>query len=395
MNSTFAGEGQPITPTSSPQRTALRRPNPPPPKPVETTPNAREDVAVLRQPNIRLTEAKPASKVNSTPIEFSTISSSSVHSLQAQSSVSRVSSIKQKYPEWNTDYYVPILTALGTSDWKNTLKLRLDELNEQRFSAELVYEGKTYRGVGQGKNLATNDAAFHLVCLLDTLDNFLENNCLAILEFAVRHGCTFKRELIQVVKLSEQEFQCQYNGPDGIVVGEITKSKTDAKKNLVFKLLAPLWKSLKLEIERIRTHGRDTTTLHDEIDKLESQRDEEPRNEEPRNEEPRNEVEPHVYEESLVSGYKTEAPKSADAIDNVIEKAREVLSGLELMRDQIGKNTGPSGDVPPSGYETGQNRSTAATTGEDIVPVSLVDSKWASTDLGIDDSISKICANRK
>jgi len=28
---------------------------------------------------------------------------------------------------------------------------------------------------------ATNDAAFHLVCLLDGLENFLENNCLAIL----------------------------------------------------------------------------------------------------------------------------------------------------------------------------------------------------------------------
>jgi hypothetical protein len=146
--------------------------------------------------------------------------------------------------------------------------------------------------------------------------------------------------------------------------------------NLVFKLLAPLWKSLKQEIDSTRTQGRDTTTLHDELDKLESQRDEEPRNEEPRNVEPRTDVEPHVYEESLVSGYKTEAPKSADAIDNVIEKAREVLSGLELMRDQIGKNTGPSGDAPPSGYETGQNRSTAATTGEDIVPVSSVDSKY-------------------
>ena len=179
--------------------------------------------------------------------------------------------------------------------------------------------------------------------------------------------------------LSEQEFQCQYLGPDEIVAGGISKSKSEAKKNLVFKLLAPLWKSLKQEIDRTRTQGRDTTTLHDELDKLESQRDDEPRNVEIRNE-----VEPHVYEESLVSGYKTEAPKSADAIDNVIEKAREVLSGLELMRDQIGKNTGPSGDAPPkpttvaptSGYETGQNRSTAATTGEDIVPVSSVDSKY-------------------
>jgi hypothetical protein len=187
----------------------------------------------------------------------------------------------------------------------------------------------------------------------------------------VRHGCTIKKELIELVILSEQEFQCQYLGPDGIVAGGISKSKSEAKKNLVFKLLAPLWKSLKQEIDKTRTQGRDTTTLHDEIDKLESQRDEEPRNEGPRNE-----VEPHVYEESLVSGYKTEAPKSADAIDNVIEKAREVLSGLELMRDQIGKNTGPSGDAPPSGYETGQNRSTAATTGEDIVPVSSVDSKY-------------------
>jgi len=28
---------------------------------------------------------------------------------------------------------------------------------------------------------ATNGAAFHLVCLLDGLDSFLENNCLAIL----------------------------------------------------------------------------------------------------------------------------------------------------------------------------------------------------------------------
>jgi len=65
------------------------------------------------------------------------------------------------------------------------------------------------------------------------------------------------------------------------------------------------------------------------------------------------------------------------------------------MRDQIGKKTGPTGDAPPSGYETGQNRSTAATTGEDIVPVSSVDSKWASTELGIDDSVSKIGANRK
>jgi len=253
--------------------------------------------------------------------------------------------------------------------------------------------------MGQGMKQATNGAAFHLVCLLDGLDNFLENNCLAILESAVRHGCTIKKELIELVILSEQEFQCQYLGPEEIVAGGISKSKSEAKKNLVFKLLEPLWKSLKQEIDKTRTQGRDTTTLHDELDKLESQRDEEPRNEEPRNE-----VEPYVYEESLVSGYKTEAPKSADAnLTDVIEKTREVLSNLELMRDQIGKNTGPSGDAPPrpttvartSGYETGQNRSTAATTGEDIVPVSSVDSKWASTDLGIDDSISKICAKRK
>jgi len=151
MDATFAGEGQPITPTSSPQRPALRRPTPPPPKPVEIAPTTREDVAVLRQPNIRLTEAKTASSVNSTPIEYSLISSSSVQSLPAQShsSVSRISSIKQKYPEWNTDYYVPILTALGTSvgnsDWKNALKLAHVPLNGGRFSAELVYNGTTYR----------------------------------------------------------------------------------------------------------------------------------------------------------------------------------------------------------------------------------------------------------
>lgn len=187
MDATFAGVGQPNTPTSSPQRPVLRRPNPTPPNPIEIKPNVRENVAVQTQPNIRLTEAKPASSVNSTKIEFSSVSSSSVHSVPAQnhSTVSRVSSIKHKYPDWNTDYYVPILTALGTSvgnsDWKKALKLAHVPLNEGKFSAELVYNGTTYRGMGQGMKQATNDAAFHLVCLLDGLENFLENNCLAIL----------------------------------------------------------------------------------------------------------------------------------------------------------------------------------------------------------------------
>jgi len=136
MDATFAGVGQPNTPTSSPQRPVLRRPNPTPPIPIEIKPTVRENVAVLTQPNIRLTEAKPASSVNSTKIEFSSVSSSSVHSVQAQnhSTVSRVSSIKHKYPDWNTDYYVPILTALGTSvgnsDWKKALKLAHVPLNE-------------------------------------------------------------------------------------------------------------------------------------------------------------------------------------------------------------------------------------------------------------------------
>ena len=178
-----------------------------------------------------------------------------------------------------------------------------------------------------------------------------------------------------MVKLSEQEFQCQYLGSEGIVAGDISNSKSDAKKNLVFKLLRPLWESLKREIERARTQRRDTTALYDELEKLESQRNEEPA---------RNEVEPHAYEESLLSDYKTEKPKPSNSINNnlneVIEKTREVLSNLELMRDQIR----PSGDAPPkaaavaptSDYQTGQNRSTEATIGEEIVPVSSVDSKY-------------------
>ncbi|CAG5108512.1 Oidioi.mRNA.OKI2018_I69.chr1.g3832.t1.cds [Oikopleura dioica] len=381
MDKTFANENLPVTPNSSPQRPAVRvQPKKSPPM----SPIRPEPVAVLKEPIIKIVPEPQKTSTNSTELSFSSLPSSSIKSGPPVevSTGSRASTVRGRFPHWNSDYYIPILTALAKSaSWKDILGLKLNALTDGKYDATLIYEGSTFRGIGQGKSEATNDAAFQLICCLDGLDRFLEENCMAILEFAVRNGCPINRDNIRVEEVmvdGTKKFQCKYLAPGVMEHGRISQSKASAKKNLVFNLLKPLWTSLKREINGALDKRKET--LYDEIDKLESKRDS-----------------GVSYEsESLLSDYKTEAvspDKSEDKLTKEIEALKKHLSHLELLQ-QTQKGTSPDGDATviqhnepqTSGYVTG--RSDAGNQGDDAV--SAISSKWCSVDFKIDDSISKI-----